>query len=283
VCFVVVRLSEGGCWTTRQAPALAERINLSDGFIRRFRGLTAFTSFHEQPHISRQLVFYNIMPDGNKDATSTAPVVPSGGQSGGFQQFDATEIASPLDEDPNVPTANAAMEFPKEEGQEAKPKKPPTRVQVTFAWACIDVLVYVTIINLFVEYIESMELDSFTISILTSIVLKLVLEGVHYLQHKFKHYFCDVRGAEQRYWKLVGAFFIWLVLFGSKFVILWIDETIFPDKVDLGGVKLILVLSLALMIAEKVLRLLWWQLGKDRPAQSSSCRCSIQEVAQVIA
>ena len=135
--------------------------------------------------------------------------------------------------------------------------KPRTRAQMIFGWALGDVLVYVTIINLFVEYIPQMRMDSFTISIVTSIVLKLVLEGVHYLQHKFQHFFCV-----QRKQRIIGAFFIWLVLFGSKFVILWIDETIFPTQVDLGGVKMILVLSLVLMLSEKFMRFLWWKLGQ---------------------
>ena len=141
-------------------------------------------------------------------------------------------------------------------GQHVKTK------QEAVGWMMGDVLVYVTVINLFVEWVPKMEMESFTISIVTAIVLKIVLEGVHFLQHKFKHFFCQVRG-DKRYCRLLGAFFIWLVLFGSKFLIFWIDQTLFPNKVYLGGVKWILVLSIVLMVFEKLMRVLWVQLGME--------------------
>ncbi|CAB9523787.1 expressed unknown protein [Seminavis robusta] len=141
-------------------------------------------------------------------------------------------------------------------------KAAPNQRQTIFAWGLMDVCLYVTVINLFVEYVPQMTIQdySFTISLFTAVVLKLVLEGVHFLQHTFKNLFC---GTHKPWWsKPLGAFFIWLVLFGSKFLILWIDETIFHKWVDLGGVKLIMLLSIVLMIAEKVLRIGWAQLGQ---------------------
>lgn len=145
---------------------------------------------------------------------------------------------------------------------------PPTPAQATLAWFLMDVLMYVTVINLFVEFIPRMTIKNhpFTISILTAVVIKVVLEGVHFLQHKVKHFFCQPRSNDGNkkppcLSKLIGGILIWLVLFGSKFLILWIDEIIFQDLVNLGGVKLILVLSLALMIVENLLRIGWAQLG----------------------
>jgi hypothetical protein len=57
--------------------------------------------------------------------------------------------------------------------------------------------VYLTIVNLFVEYIPKMKLDSFTISIVTAIVLKPVLEGFHTREQRFKHFFCHVHSEKR--------------------------------------------------------------------------------------
>lgn len=172
------------------------------------------------------------------------------------------ETMGNVEEEPTETIPVHASEPEGHEEEETSHRKPPNEVQGLFAWALMDVLMYVTVINLFVEYIPQMSIQgySFTISLGTAIVLKLILEGVHALQHKFKHLFCGA--SKTMVSKLLGGFLIWLVLFGSKFVILWIDETIFQDTVDLGGVKLILVLSVALMIVEKFLRVLWAQLGQ---------------------
>jgi hypothetical protein len=58
-------------------------------------------------------------------------------------------------------------------------------------------------LNLFAEYIDNVKIDSFTVSIMTAIVLKLVLEGVYQLQHFFHHVFCHPEGTG---WKVVGGF-----------------------------------------------------------------------------
>ena len=58
---------------------------------------------------------------------------------------------------------------------------------------------------------------------------------------------------------------MWLIVFGSKFLILWIDEMIFGKFVELGRFWSILIISLVLMLSEKASRALFKRLGKDKP------------------
>lgn len=51
-----------------------------------------------------------------------------------------------------------------------------TAAQRSFASWMTDVLVYIVVLNLYVEYSESKVIDSFTISILTALLLKGIFD-----------------------------------------------------------------------------------------------------------
>ena len=65
----------------------------------------------------------------------------------------------------------------------------PTRRQMIFFSWTKDVLIYVVVLNLFVEYVEAVVIDSFTISILTAILLKALLDLILGLEHRVDHFF----------------------------------------------------------------------------------------------
>ena len=48
-----------------------------------------------------------------------------------------------------------------------------TQRQRTFASYASDILIYVIVLNLFVEYIDNVIIDSFTISVFTAVVLRM--------------------------------------------------------------------------------------------------------------
>ena len=50
-----------------------------------------------------------------------------------------------------------------------------TRAQYTYVSWYVDILIYTVVLNLFVEYVEAIQIDSFTISLLTAILLKALL------------------------------------------------------------------------------------------------------------
>ena len=53
-----------------------------------------------------------------------------------------------------------------------------TRRQAVFASWMTDVLVYVVVLNLFVEYVPTVITESFTISIFTAVVLKFLIDAI---------------------------------------------------------------------------------------------------------
>ncbi len=59
-----------------------------------------------------------------------------------------------------------------------------TPAQQRFAGWARDVLVYTVVLNLFVEWWDAIVIDSFTISLLTAIVLKVLLDILTTVEHR---------------------------------------------------------------------------------------------------
>lgn len=126
-----------------------------------------------------------------------------------------------------------------------------------------DVLVYTVVLNLFVEYAESVVIDSFTISIITAVVLKLILDIILAFEHRVSEFFKQFEGAWAR---VVGFLSVWAILFGSKFVILEVVDIVFGDRVELGGFLMVIAIVLAMMIARELVARAYSALGEDDEA-----------------
>ena len=144
----------------------------------------------------------------------------------------------------------------------ASNKKPialesPTKRQLVFFSWTKDVLIYILVLNLFVEYNPKMVIDSFTISIFTAILLKILLEIILKLEHRVAAFF------EGR--KVLQIFFVWLILFGSKFVILEVVDLVFGEHVELGKFLDVILLVIALMVAREIFQRIYQALGEREP------------------
>jgi len=123
------------------------------------------------------------------------------------------------------------------------------RLQPRIAAAIVDVFVYVVVLNLFVEYLPQVISETFTLSLLTAILLKGVLEIVVAAKNRVKARF---RQASTPMGKVVAAVLLWVVLFGSKFLV-------FRDRVSLGGFFSVTALILVLLVSRAVVRRLLQQ------------------------
>jgi FlaA1/EpsC-like NDP-sugar epimerase len=137
---------------------------------------------------------------------------------------------------------------------------PPNKKQLVFFSWTKDVLIYIIVLNLFVEYHPKIIIDSFTISIFTAILLKILLEIILKLEHQVVAIF------EGR--KVFQIFFAWLILFGSKFLILEIVDIIFGEHVELGKFLDVIVLVIVLMVTREVFQRIYLALGEQQPDSS---------------
>ena len=146
-------------------------------------------------------------------------------------------------------------------------KAPNRRQLVFFSWTR-DVLIYAVVLNLFVEYVEKVVIDSFTISLLTAILLKALLDLILGLEHRVAHFFEARHGNLSRILRIIST---WFILFVSKFLILEVVDLVFGDHVELGKFVHVLSLVISLMVAREVVQRVYVALGSTEtaPAESS--------------
>ena len=134
----------------------------------------------------------------------------------------------------------------------------PTRRQRIFADWLVDILVYLVVLNLFVEYWSAIVIDSFAISILTAVLLKTLLVVIT-LGKKTVWRWARSKGS--RLYTVAGALGVWAILFSSKFVILATEDLIFGDLVELGSFVDVMLLVAALVVTRELVRRVYLWLG----------------------
>lgn len=115
----------------------------------------------------------------------------------------------------------------------------------------VDVFVYVIVLNLAVEYLPVVISETFTLSLLTAILLKLVLEVVIAIKDRVKIRF---KAATTPAGKIGSGLLLWLLLIVSKFVVLELIALAFGSQVSLGGFWSVTGLILVLMLARAGVR-----------------------------
>lgn len=115
----------------------------------------------------------------------------------------------------------------------------------------VDVFVYVVVLNLVVEYLPAVISETFTLSLLTAVLLKVVLEVVLLLKGVVLARF---RAAPTRTRKVLAGSLLWVVAAGSKFLLLNLIDLVFGDTVSLGGFFSVTLLVLALLFSRAIVR-----------------------------
>lgn len=115
----------------------------------------------------------------------------------------------------------------------------------------IGVFVYVVVLNLVAEYFPEVVSETFTLSLLTAVLLKVALEVVLVLKARI---LAALRAAGSRAAKVGAALVLWGVAAGSKFVVLWLVDLVFGDSVRLGGFGQVTGLVLLLLASRAGVR-----------------------------
>jgi DMSO reductase anchor subunit len=115
--------------------------------------------------------------------------------------------------------------------------------------------------------VDKVVIDSFTISILTAILLKALLDIVQRLEHRVAHFFETRPGTLSKFLRILS---IWLILFLSKCVILEAVDFVFGDLVELGGFVTVLILVFVMMIASQIVNRVYVNLGPSQSAAAES-------------
>lgn len=110
----------------------------------------------------------------------------------------------------------------------------------------VDVLVYLIVLGTFSQVFPAVISESFLLSLLTAILLKVVLEVVTWVKKKAIARIRSDGGGGRR---AVGVVVLLLIMPGSKFLVLELVDLLFGEAVYLGGFFLVTLLIIVLMLA----------------------------------
>jgi hypothetical protein len=130
----------------------------------------------------------------------------------------------------------------------------PSTSQQLFLRYFTAILIDLVVLNLFVEYWDFVTIDSFTISALAAVLLQVLLKLTLMIEHRVGDYFKAKPGAMAKFFRIFCA---WLVLFGSKFVMLFAIDFTFGEAVLFGGpfhgVVVFITVVITLLVAEELI------------------------------
>ena len=141
----------------------------------------------------------------------------------------------------------------------------PTTKQRMFARYLVAILIDLAVLNFFVEYSGKVFVDTFTTSFLAAIVLGVLLKVTIICEHWVMDWF-KARGGGG-WMTFLKYFCAWLILFGSKFVILEALAQVFGEKLRFEGrwhgiITLIVVVVVMLLVEEIIVRI-YRKLGNE--------------------
>lgn len=129
----------------------------------------------------------------------------------------------------------------------------PTDRQRLFILFFVGMLIDLVVLGLFAEYSDKVYVDTFTTALLAAIVLQLLLKLTIAAEHRVLARFKGKTGAA---WKAAKYFVAWLILFGSKFVILEALTFAFGHDVHfegvLHGIVWLIIVVVTMVIAEEL-------------------------------
>ena len=141
---------------------------------------------------------------------------------------------------------------------------PPSNSQRLFVRYLMATLIDLTVLNLFDEHWEYVSVESFTISILAAVLLQVLLKVTLALEHRVAGFFSTMSGAGAKVLRFLTA---WLILFGSKFVMLGAINIAFGDRVlftgPLHGVVAFIAVVVVMLVAEELIARLYHRLARS--------------------
>jgi hypothetical protein len=141
----------------------------------------------------------------------------------------------------------------------------PSDRQRLFALFFVGTLIDLVVLGLFAEYSDHVYVDTFTTALLASIALQALLKLTIVIEHRVLARFKGKSGAG---WTTLKILVAWIILFGSKFVILDVLAFLFERDVHfkgiLHGVVWLILVVVAMLVAEEVVGRIYRALGDGR-------------------
>ncbi len=127
-----------------------------------------------------------------------------------------------------------------------QPFTPPSERQRLFLRYLVSILIDLVVLNLCAEYWQHVQMSSFSVTLVAAVLLQLLLQGTLIVEHRIAAWFVGRSGL---LWGFLRILSTWLVLFLSKFVMLWAIDLALGDAFVFGGPLHGVVTFIAVIVA----------------------------------
>lgn len=112
------------------------------------------------------------------------------------------------------------------------------------------VLIYAVVLGFFNDYTEILKTTSYSTTFFVAVVMQSLTVLTLLLKSKVVAKF---KGKQGRSSKALMVFFVWLIMFSSKFVFLGAISLIFQDDVDISGfIGLVAIIAVMMIFQESI-------------------------------
>lgn len=130
--------------------------------------------------------------------------------------------------------------------------------QYVYREMVLGTLVYSLVIGFFADYTNFIEVGTFSTVFLSALVLQLLT----FMTMSLKSVVAGkIKLKKPRYYKTTLAFSIWLIMFLSKFVFLWVIDMVFGSSVNINGFVALVVIILSMTLVKHLIDYMYAKLA----------------------
>jgi len=136
--------------------------------------------------------------------------------------------------------------------------------QLKFQELFIGTLIYAVVLGFFSDYTYFVEAKSFSTIFFASVVLELLTYLALQLKSKIIN---TLKGHDRKIYKFLMFFSVWLIMFLSKFVFVWILDQLFGNYINVNGFFGILMVVLTVTIVHRLAYKIFELLGDEKQSK----------------
>lgn len=132
--------------------------------------------------------------------------------------------------------------------------------QIIFKELFVGTLIYAVVLGFFNDYTSIVYAKSFSTLFFASILLQILTMLAFTVK---KILLSSIKGKQCAIYKFLRIFYIWIVMFLSKFVFIWAIDLTFKEYININGFFGILAVVASVTIIHKIADYTFIKLGSD--------------------
>lgn len=133
--------------------------------------------------------------------------------------------------------------------------------QLLFKELFVGTLIYAVVLGFLNDYTSTVDVKSFSTIFYSAVILELLTYLAFLLKRKIVY---QLKGRSGALNKILMIFSVWLIMFLSKFVFVWVIDMIFGNNITIYGFFGILIVVLSVTVIHKLADRVFSLLGESK-------------------